>query len=133
MRKIFNGRYLLKFSSQQLADFSIVLANERGEELVVGYDKTVNEYYIDRNRAGKKNFEIGFAKKHTSARISKSDGMDLTLVVDVGSVELFADDGLTVMTDIFFPNQTMDRLSLKSVGGMKINNASISKIEGIWK
>lgn len=131
--KDFNGRYLLKFSSKQLADFSIVLANERGEELIAGYDKKANEYYIDRTRAGKKNFEIGFAKKHTSPRISKSNGMDLTLVVDVASVEMFADNGLTVMTDVFFSNQTMDRLSLKSTSGMKIDKASISKIESIWK
>lgn len=29
----------------------------------------------------------------------------MNLYIDVASVELFADDGATVLTDIFFPNE----------------------------
>jgi len=131
--KDLNGQYLLKFSSPRIADFSVIISNEQGEELIIGYDMQTNEYYVDRTKAGKKNFEIGFAKKHTATRISNSAAMDLTLLVDVASIELFADDGLSVMTDIFFPNQIMNKLSVKTASPMKLNNVSISKVEGIWK
>ncbi len=131
--KDFNSQYILKFSSPQIADFSIVLSNARGEELIVGYEKQSNRYYIDRSRSGKKNFEIGFAKKHFGPRISDSAAMNLVLLVDVSSVELFADNGLSVMTDIFFPNQPMNKLSLKSSEGMKFNAITVSKVESIWK
>jgi fructan beta-fructosidase len=131
--KDLQSRYVLKFNSSQIADFAIVLSNERGEELILGYDKKKNQYYIDRTKSGKKNFEIGFAKKHPGPRIATSPAMDLTLVVDVASVELFADKGLSVMTDIFFPNQPMNNLVLKSAEGMKISNVTVSKVESIWK
>ena len=131
--KTFGGKYIFKFGSDQIADFSIVLSNKRGEEMIIGFDKKTNQYYIDRTKAGKKNFEIGFAKKYSASRVSKSKEMKLTIVVDVASVELFADDGLSVMTGIFFPNETMTGLSLKAANGIKINKVEVSKLDGIWK
>ena len=129
----FNGQYQLKFSSDQITNYSIVLSNDGGEELVIGFDKKANQYYIDRSRAGKINFEKGFGAKHTAPRISVDAGTDVTLVVDVASVELFADSGLTVMTDIVFPNKTLNKVSIKSVDGLMLKSLSYSKIDGIWK
>jgi fructan beta-fructosidase len=51
----------------------------------------------------------------------------------VASVELFADSGLTVMTDIVFPNKTLNKVSIKSVDGLMLKSLSYSKIAGIWK
>ena len=129
----FNGQYQLKFSSDQMTNYSIVLSNDEGEELVIGFDKKANQYYIDRSKAGKIDFEKGFGAKHTAPRISVDAGTDVTLVVDVASVELFADGGLTVMTDIVFPNKTLNKVSIKSVDGLMLKSLSYSKIDGIWK
>ena len=129
----FNGQYQLKFSSDQITNYSIVLSNDGGEELVIGFDKKANQYYIDRSWAGKINFEKGFGAKHTAPRISVDAGTHVTLVVDVASVELFADSGLTVMTDIVFPNKTLNKVSIKSVDGLMLKSLSYSKIDGIWK
>ena len=43
-------------------DFSVVLTNKDQEELIIGFDKASNKYYIDRAKAGKVDFEPGFAK-----------------------------------------------------------------------
>lgn len=129
--KKFNGQYQLKIKNDQLEDFSIVLSNELGEELIVGYDKQLNQYFIDRSKAGKKDFEKGFAVRHTAPRLSGTNTTDITLLVDVASVELFADNGLTVMTDIFFPNKTMNKLVFDSPK-MENQKISLSKIKGIW-
>jgi sucrose-6-phosphate hydrolase SacC (GH32 family) len=40
----------------------------------------------------------------------------LKIVLDKSSVELFTDEGLTVMTDIFFPVGEMDKIELYSAG-----------------
>ena len=129
----FNSQYQLKFSSEKLTNYSIVLSNDLGEEVVIGYDKQANQYYIDRSKAGKIAFEKGFGVKHTAPRISEEAGTEVTLIVDVASVELFADNGLSVMTDIFFPNKTLTKVSIKSADGMILKNLSYSGIEGIWK
>ena len=128
-----NGQFQLKFSSEQLKDYSIVLSNDLGEELVIGYDQQANQYYIDRSKAGKIDFEKGFGVKHTAPRISKAAGTDVTLIADVASVELFADGGLNVMTDIVFPNKTFNKLSIRSAQGFTVKSLSIAKVKSIWK
>lgn len=95
-------------------DFTIVLSNTKGEELLIGYDKAANQYFIDRSKSGIIDFETGFAKKHVAPRISTNKNISLKLIADVASVELFADDGLTVMTDIFFPKQVYTTITIQS-------------------
>ncbi|SOD79217.1 glycoside hydrolase family 32 protein [Spirosoma fluviale] len=122
------GLFKLDLATQNTTDFSIVLANEQGNELVIGYDKAANTYYIDRSRSGKVDFEKGFGKRHTAPRLAVDGKISLNLLVDVASVELFADNGLTVMTDIFFPNTPMNKLSIKSATGISISSLTYTKM-----
>ncbi len=120
--------FKLTLSAPVSADFSIVLANEQGNELVVGYDKAANSYYIDRTKAGKTGFEKGFGKRHTAPRLASGTTLSLTLLADAASVELFADGGLTVMTDIFFPDQPLNKLFIKSATGISIPKLTYTKL-----
>ncbi|RXK61635.1 glycoside hydrolase family 32 protein [Lacibacter luteus] len=114
-------------------DFSIVLSNKKGEELVIGYDKTSNQYYIDRSKSGAVDFEKGFAKKHVAPRISTNKNISLRIIVDVASVELFADDGLTVMTDVFFPAEPYSSISIRSVKGVTLNSIQYMPLKSTMK
>ncbi len=93
-------------------NISIVLYNSLKEKITLGYDKKLNEYYIDRTNSGKTSFNSEFAKKHNAPRISEAKQIRLDIWIDRTSVELFADDGLTNMTSIFFPNQLFDRIKV---------------------
>lgn len=123
-----SGIFKLDLTTQNTNDFSIVLANDQGNEVVIGYDKAEKGYYIDRSHSGKTDFEKGFGKRHTAPRISPDAKMSLTLLVDAASVELFADNGLTVMTDIFFPDKPMTRLFIKSASGITVSNLTYTKL-----
>ncbi|MBD2704298.1 glycoside hydrolase family 32 protein [Spirosoma sp. BT702] len=112
--------------SAPVNDFSLVLANDQGNELVIGYDKKDNAYYIDRTRSGKKDFEKGFAKRITAPRLSTDKTLSVTLLVDVASIELFADKGLNIMTSIFFPNQNLNKQFIKSATGTTIPTLTYS-------
>jgi fructan beta-fructosidase len=52
----------------------------------------------------------------------------MTLIVDVASVELFADNGLTVMTEIFFPSQPFNKISFRSSANASIKELSYQKL-----
>jgi fructan beta-fructosidase len=119
--------FLLNLSTNETKDFSIIVSNENGEQLVIGFDQPGNQYFIDRTKSGKTGFHKEFAGKHTAPRFATGAGINLTLLIDVSSVELFADDGLTVMTEIFFPNRPYSRIAVKSSQG-----AIIKAIE-YWK
>ena len=127
------GLFQLELSDLPVNDFSIVMANDEGDELVIGYEKTSNQYYIDRTRSGKKDFEPGFAKRHIAPRIAVSKTIKLKLIADAASVELFADDGLTTMTDIFFPRNIISGIYLKSAKGILIKNLKYTKINSALK
>ncbi|HLL95166.1 MAG TPA: glycoside hydrolase family 32 protein [Spirosoma sp.] len=121
-------KFKLTLSAPAATDFSIVLANEQDNELVIGYEKGSKAFFIDRTKSGKTEFEKGFGKRHTAPRLSTDTKISLTILVDATSVELFADSGLTVMTDIFFPDKAMSKLFIKSATGLSISGLSYTKI-----
>jgi len=101
--------------------------------VIVGYDKTGNNYFIDRTNSGKVDFENGFAAKHTAPRFSDKNNVDLTLIIDNASIELFADNGLTVMTEIFFPNEQLSDITIQSNDNFKIKSLQYNKMKSIWR
>lgn len=113
------------FKCNQSNNFSIMLSNDVGEELIIGYDKNNNEYYVDRTNSGKHDFNQEFAMKYTAPRISTTRSINISLIIDVTSVELFADNGLTVMTGIFFPNKIYNKIEVKSSGGSQYEYSRI--------
>ena len=124
-----NGPARIKFLSDSLKNFMLTLSNDAGEKLVVGYDKTGNNYFIDRSQSGKIDFEKGFGQKHTAPRIATSDSMDMELIIDNASIEIFADGGLSAMTSIFFPNKLYSDIKISSTGGFKINALQFFKMK----
>ncbi|HEY9003957.1 MAG TPA: glycoside hydrolase family 32 protein [Mucilaginibacter sp.] len=127
-----DNQYELKFSSKQLKSFSLILSNKGGEQLVIGLDAAENNWYIDRTKAGISDFNKNFAKRIVSKRIANEPGTDVTLVVDVASVELFADKGSTVMTAIFFPKKPYTNIDVNSKDGFEISDLTYSPLKSIW-
>lgn len=123
----------IEMSLDNLASYSLVLSNDAGEELVVGFDKDSNQFYIDRSRAGDTSFHQAFATRSVAPRIATASSMTMTLVIDVSSVELFADGGLSVMTGIFFPSTPYTNQRLQATGNVVIKKLSISRLKSIWK
>jgi fructan beta-fructosidase len=128
-----SGPAILKLSSDQLKDISITLSNSLNQKLVIGFDENKNEFFIDRTESGKVDFEKDFGKKHTAPRFSKSPNFDLTLIIDDASVELFADNGLTVMTEIFFPDENYSDIRIQTKEKLNIKKMEFSKLQSIYK
>ncbi|MBK7870633.1 MAG: glycoside hydrolase family 32 protein [Saprospiraceae bacterium] len=116
-------------------DIGLELSNSKGEHYRIGYDAAKKQFYSDRLDAGKEDFSILFADKiHTGPRWLDDNTVKLHLFFDVASAELFADDGATVMTDIFFPNEDYNKIKIYSENGeVKLINASFYAIKSIWK
>ena len=111
-------------------EFSLTLSNSAGEKLIIGYDKSNNQYFIDRTNSGKKDFQKDFGGKHTAPRFVTADKMDVTLIIDESSVELFADEGLSVMTEIFFPSTPYDKVNIQA--GNSIKKIQYTPYKSIW-
>ncbi len=129
----FTGPIRLHITADKIESFSFTFSNELGEKVVAGFDKASNNYFIDRTNSGKVSFEKGFAAKHTAPRISDKNNFELTLIVDNASIELFADNGLSVMTDIFFPNKPYNQIHIQSADSILIKKLEYINLNSIWK
>lgn len=123
----------INLQADSIEDFSLVISNGMDEQLVIGYSKEQNQYFIDRSKSGKIDFENGFAARHVAPRFSDNTKMNISLVIDVSSVELFADEGLTVMTQIFFPNKPYNQIQMQSPGNLLINKLEYISLNSIWR
>ena len=106
----------------------VELQNALGETLRVSYDPRTDMFYTDRQGAGPNDFSDRFAlAPHRAPRISNSDTLRMHLIVDRASVEVFADGGATVLTDIVFPTEPFDRVVVVGEG-----EGTIYGLRSIW-
>jgi fructan beta-fructosidase len=121
----------LRGSTDKLGSLKVILSNDAGEKVVVGYDKDAGQWYVDRRDAGRKDFHKDFAGRHVAPRISGSGGLSWRLMVDVASLELFADGGLTVMSELVFPSKPYDKASVVGEDGVVIKSLQIAHMKPI--
>jgi fructan beta-fructosidase len=95
-------------------DFEIIFSNTDNEKLIVGYHANKKHFSIDRTKAGVSNFNEGFAAVALAPRLSYAMNMDLSILLDKTSIELFADGGRTVMTALFFPTSPYTKWEIVS-------------------
>ncbi len=120
------------FSKSTSSSLGFVISNTLNEKVVIGYDKSKNEFFIDRTASGKINFSKKFSARH-SAPYRANGVLKIHAFIDTSSVEVFIDNGVIVMTELFFPNEDYTKLTLFSDGGStQLINADVYNLESIW-
>ncbi len=127
------GPARLSLQGSQLAGLNITLSNEQGQKVVIGYDENKKEYFMDRRASGNTDFEKGFAAWHTAPRVSDKQNLDITLIIDLASVELFADNGLTAMTQVFFPDSPFTTVTFQSPENLLIQTMNFSHLDSMYE
>ena len=123
-----NATFEMDITLTATADFEIVLSNKLENELSVKYERANSRFIIDRSKTGDISFHPEFGALILAPRIAKTEQMNLKLVVDVASIELFADDGTTVMTAIFFPDEVLDNISFNSSRVIEVDSLVLKDI-----
>jgi fructan beta-fructosidase len=117
-----------------ISNFGLILENKLGQELTAGYDLKNSEVYIDRSKSGQVDFSEHFPGKHTAAYTYPENGLiHIRALVDKSSIELFLDNGRVVMTELFFPDEPFNSLSIYSKGGsIELLEGTISGLKSCW-
>ena len=112
---------------------NVEFSNRSDEEFLLEIkpgDKTIT---LDRRRSGHTHFEARFADSvHTMPFEPTGNSMDVQIVIDRSSVEIFMDSGRNVMTEQFFPSEDYTNLKITSSGKTYITNFKLNKIKSIW-
>ncbi|MDD6438279.1 MAG: DUF4980 domain-containing protein [Prevotella sp.] len=97
----------------------ITLANGKGESVTMTYNAKTETFAMDRTKSGKTDFSTDFptlTKAPTYGKIKT-----LQIFIDKSSIEVFDADGKMAMTNIVFPTEPYNRLTVKG-GKAKIYN-----------
>jgi fructan beta-fructosidase len=124
-----SGSYEIGLDAQldSKGQLALHLANAAGEELVLRADRLRGRYTLDRRHAGRADFAAGFAREESApmadaAANPQAGTLHIQAFVDRGSIEIFLDGGLTVLTAVAFPSAPYDRFQLETTGEVKVSH-----------
>ena len=116
-------------------EFNIKLQNEEGEFVELTMDKTNNAFLLDRMNSGKVDFQSEFGnKKHYMPIDYLGDTpVEITIMVDWSSIEVFLNNGLYTMTQQIFPTTPYNQLVMENKSKeFAIEDLVVEKMESIW-
>lgn len=112
--------------------FGIRLAKGGDQETVLTYDRTSETLTLDRTRSGLTDFSDKFSGKYSAPCTLKDGKIELTILVDTSSVEVFANDN-TAMTALIFPEPTSTGVEIFTEDQpIKIQSLDTWELESIW-
>lgn len=106
-----------EFRAGAASEFGLMVRTGQGEATVIGVDATAGRLFVDRTRSGEVGFHREFAARHHAPLSMRNGRVRLRVFVDWSSVEVFADEGRTVITDQIFPSPASDGVALYAKGG----------------
>ncbi len=114
--------------------FGVKLENSLEEHLAITFNKKDSRMYVDRTKSRKDKFSDAFFGKVHSAPIDfEKDNLNIRLFVDAASVEIFINNGELNFTEIFFPSEDFDQVSLFSEEGTCRIGGGVYGLSGVWE
>ncbi len=112
---------------------TLALGNVANEQTLFTIDRKQGVYKLDRTQSGNVDFADSFANVQTAPIVGSASEVSLHIFVDHSSVEVFVNDGETVMTAQVFPSQPYTSVRLESEGTVEVNSANLYALKSIWK
>ncbi len=108
-------------------------SNDLDQLVEVGYSSSEETFYVNRTKSGENDFSQEFGGKHLAPRLQDSDTLSITIFYDLSSIELFADGGEIVMTELIFPSEPFNKFRLVNRNGRtEIIKGKLTTLEEIW-
>jgi fructan beta-fructosidase len=124
---------IAQFEMGTATEFGFKVCQSDKEETIVGYDLENQKMFVDRTNSGEANFHVAFAGKHESYLEPKDNKIALHLFVDQSSVELFGNDGVSVITDLIFPSSDSKQIEIYAKDGeVRLNSLQIYTLKSTW-
>ena len=116
----------LEIDPAKSSEVALTIGYKANESVTVTYDAAARTISFDRRNSGLTDFSKDFPAVTTAPLFTAGRTVSLRIYVDRSSIELFADDGRSVMTNTVFPTSPYTTLSLSSSGGKaEIRNLKI--------
>jgi fructan beta-fructosidase len=87
-------------------DFKIEILKSEGESSVISYVSESQILYFDRTKSGNVSFHKDFSSIESTFLKPENGFVNLKIIVDKSVVEIYANKGKAVLTDLVFPTKT---------------------------
>lgn len=118
-------------------DFQLVFKNRLGEHLDLNLDDNKQMFLLDRSQSGRADFQKDFAAKVQRMPIGNlpNGPIEVRILLDRSSVEIFINKGQYVMTAQIFPKENYDTLSIENCSESSIifRDFEVDGIQGVWR
>jgi sucrose-6-phosphate hydrolase SacC (GH32 family) len=109
------------------------LLESDGASTVVGYDRRVGKLFVDRTHSGLINFSKDFPVRVEAPLRLASNVLQLDILVDRNSVEVFAEGGRVALTNLVFPPAGARTAAVYAKGGAAGSvNARVWSLRSIY-
>lgn len=126
-----SSRIKIKMDICDIKDVGLEIGNSKGQNVKIGYNKQDAYFYVDRSNAGENSFKSGFAKLHKAKVGRKLERLDMEIFMDKSSVEVFFNNGASVMTEIIFPTEDFNMVKIFCNNKIEIREFDIKRISMI--
>jgi fructan beta-fructosidase len=115
------------------AELGLKVRKGSSEETVIGVRQSTSEVFVDRTRSGNTTFHEKFTGTHAGP-LRPGNVVRLHVFVDWSSVEVFANNGETVLSERIFPSAASGRVELFATGGdASVKSLQMWKLRSIWE
>jgi sucrose-6-phosphate hydrolase SacC (GH32 family) len=108
------------------------LSNRAGEAVVVGVSADPLELFVDRRRSRATPFHSAYPERHAGPVRWRNDAVRLRVLFDRSVLEVFANDGESIITDRVYPTQPFDRIELLPGAGAASAAARVWEMRSVW-
>ncbi|HIW31425.1 MAG TPA: GH32 C-terminal domain-containing protein [Candidatus Paenibacillus intestinavium] len=110
----------------------IELKSSGQSEIVIGFDFERQWLFIDRSQSGMTDFHPSFACNHGAEMVAVNGKIKLHIWLDRNAVEVYADNGLVVLTDQIFPDAPIETVGISTQSGQVVlDSLQIYTLESI--
>jgi fructan beta-fructosidase len=126
----FRVNFALSNIAQQKIE--IELFNLTGDKVLITLDTVNASLTLDRTQSGDVSFDEGFAGVQYAPFHSLGNKDTVDIIVDHSSIEIFINEGESVMTALVFPQSILTGVALSSLENFNVSDATIAKFSSLW-
>lgn len=120
---------IMNIEPGKAGSLSLTFSNDKGEKSVMTYAPNYETLSFDRRESGIVDFSQDFPAVTTTPVFNGGGTLPVRIFVDRASIEVFANDGKGVMTNLVFPTEPYNKLTVNTDGASaKIKNLKIFTI-----
>lgn len=112
-----------EFNIQSGDEVCIHLQSGGQSEIIIGYDPAKQWLFTDRSKSGVTDFHPAFASRHGASLAATNGKLKLHIWLDRNAVEVYADNGLVVLTDQIFPDAPIENIRVSTQSGQVVLNS----------